>query len=259
MTQFIGIISAKGGVGKTTTAINLSSALSDFGRDVITVDGDIETPNLTVQLGITKLQTTIHDVLQGKTKIENTIYSHPSGIKIIGGSTAYFNKDIEGIKIPDAMSDLKGKSEAVIIDSAPGLDKETESVIKASDYILFVTTPDLSSVTDTRKTVKLVRNYGKPIVGAIVNRVRRDNYEMDPNSIKSYLECPVVGEIPEDHRIRASQQLGNPVVHTHPDSPAAEAYKKLAALLIGSKYESSKEPPIDEPIYKHLLRGFIKT
>ena len=83
MTRFVGILSGKGGVAKTTTTVNLGAALNYFKRDVIIVDGNLSTPNLGLHLGIPIVPISLHDVLKNKNNIVESIYQHESGLKII--------------------------------------------------------------------------------------------------------------------------------------------------------------------------------
>src|SRR3989344_129525 len=100
------IASGKGGAGKTTCAINLSSALNKLGHDVTLVDCNFTTPNIGLYFGITKIEKSIHDALSRKSSnILDSIYLHKSGTKIIPGSislsslerinTQYLNKKLK--------------------------------------------------------------------------------------------------------------------------------------------------------------------
>ena len=64
MTRFIAIASGKGGTGKTTTAINLGTAMTEFGREVIVLDANVSKPNVSLHLGTPKLKFTLHDALK---------------------------------------------------------------------------------------------------------------------------------------------------------------------------------------------------
>ena len=69
MTRYVGILSGKGGVAKTTTTVNLGAAFNHFGRDVTIVDGNLSTPNLGLHLGIPVVPISLHDVLRGNNDI----------------------------------------------------------------------------------------------------------------------------------------------------------------------------------------------
>ena len=86
MTRFVGILSGKGGVAKTTTTVNLGAAFNYFGRDVTIVDGNLSTPNLGLHLGVPVVPISLHDVLKGKNDILESVYQHNSGLKIIPAS-----------------------------------------------------------------------------------------------------------------------------------------------------------------------------
>src|SRR3989338_4734544 len=93
MTKFIAIASGKGGVGKTTTALNLGTALSNFGKDVVVVDANLSTPHISLHLGSPKLRVTLNDSLKGIVNIKDTAYLHPSGVRIIPSSIALEEHD----------------------------------------------------------------------------------------------------------------------------------------------------------------------
>ena len=86
MTKLITITSGKGGVGKTTTAVNLGAALNAFGNDVIIVDGNLTTPNVGLHLGAPMVPINLNHVLSGKAKVADAIYEHDSGTKIVPSS-----------------------------------------------------------------------------------------------------------------------------------------------------------------------------
>jgi septum site-determining protein MinD len=76
LTRVIGIVSGKGGVGKTTLTVNLGVALSKLGKKVIVVDCNLSTPHLSYYLGAYKYTTTLNDALLGRTDIKNALYHH---------------------------------------------------------------------------------------------------------------------------------------------------------------------------------------
>src|SRR3989304_5349675 len=86
MSRIITITSGKGGVGKTTTSINLATALNFFGKEVIIVDANLTTPNVGLHLGAPIVPISLNHVLQGKAKIQDAIYEHESGTKILPSS-----------------------------------------------------------------------------------------------------------------------------------------------------------------------------
>jgi septum site-determining protein MinD len=240
MTRFIVIASGKGGAGKTTTAINLGTALTNFGREVIVMDANLTTPNIGVYLGAPVVPVTLHDVLGGKKHITEAAYLHPSGLKVIPGGISLDNlKKIDYKKLSEALMDLQDKAEVILIDIGPGLTKETLTILEMADEAIIVTNPELTAVTDALRTIKMMEKMNTRVIGIVLTRVRDDDYEMSPDNVEAILERPVIGIIPEDHNVRKSIHLKHPVVYTHPSSNAAMSYKRLAANLIGAKYEET--------------------
>ena len=252
-TEFIVIASAKGGVGKSTTAINLSAALNDFGRNIVLVDGNANKPNIGLMLGITKLKSSLHDSLRGEQHITDSVYIHPSGLQVIPGSILYDEIYREQhIKLEEAIMPLRGKCEFIIIDSGPGFNKETEEVLSLADKVILITTPDLSSITDTVKTKKYCQDKGIEILGVVVTHTKNKDFEIKLQDIEIILEDKVIGEIPYDENIPESQHHKYPVTNFSAESKSAIAFKKLAANLIGEEYIPEKKIGLFEYVLKKL-------
>ena len=257
MTKFIGIISGKGGVGKTTTAINLTATLLGFGRSAILVDGDLSGSNIALHLGLPLNERTLHTVLKNKHSMRESIYKHPSGLFVIPGSVSYDHfKDVNLERLPDALLDLVGHSEVVVVDSSSGYGVEMKAVLKAVDYVIIVTTPDMIAVAEALKSCKLAQEQGKTILGVLVNRVRNEETEMTWQNVQTVLGVPVIGVMPEDDAVRLSQYLKNPVVYTHPTSNLTRAFKFLAARLIGEQYHEEL-PAVHEEHKQHSLGYYV--
>lgn len=238
MTKVIVVASAKGGVGKTTTAINLSTALASFGRPVTLLDANLSTPNVGIHLGSPVVPSSVHDAVSGKKSIKNCVYQHESGVRVVPGSISISAlKNSPPQNLGKVIKGLEGTSEIVVVDSAAGLGAEAFSAIDAADEVIVVSTPDLPSVTDALKTIEMTEEKGITVVGVVLNRVRSDKTEMKEDEIAAMLERPVIASIPEDEMIRDSLKKRHPVVFSNPDSNSSVAYKELAAMLIGQKYK----------------------
>src|SRR3989344_5365487 len=242
MAKVYAIISGKGGVGKTTTTINLGSSLNSLGEDVVIIDGNLTTPNVGIHLGAPIVPVTLNHVLNGQAKLEDAIYEHESGTKIIPASLSL--KETERVdyrKIIDIIRKLKKMTNHVLIDSAAGLGEEARSVMLACDEVIIVTNPEMAAVTDALKTIKLAEEMNKPVKGVIITRYRGVGTEMPISNIRDMLETSILGIIPEDESVKISQVLKNAVIHTHPRSKAARNYIETSKRFLGEDY---KEPPI---------------
>ncbi len=242
MSRLIVITSGKGGVGKTTTAVNLGAAINYFGEEALIVDANLTTPNVGLHLGSPIVPINLNHVLLGKADIEEAVYEHKSGAKILPSSLSI--KDLKKIKmgsLKDISKGLKNISEYIIVDSAAGLGEEAMSAIKMADELIIVTNPEMPAITDALKTIKLAEELKKEVRGVIITRVRKNKFEMSPETVKEMLEVPILGMIPEDDSIQESINLKNAIVYTHPKSKAARAYKEIAAKMLGVKYDSKKD------------------
>ncbi len=254
MAKIYVIISGKGGVGKTTTTINLGTSLNLLGEEVIIVDGNLTTPNVGIHLGAPIVPITLNHVLNGQAKLEDAIYEHESGTKIIPSSLSL--KETEKIdykKFPDIAKKLKKITNHILIDSAAGLGQEAKTLIQIADEIIIVTNPEMAAVTDALKTIKLTEEMNKPIKGIIITRWRGGKTEMSISNIQDMLEAPLLGIIPEEDSIRESQVMKNAVIHTHPKSKAAQNYVNISKRLLGNNIKI--EPPITLGVWGRFFRA----
>jgi septum site-determining protein MinD len=134
---------------------------------------------------------------------------------------------------------LKKNYDYIIIDSSPSLGDETLGAMIASDEILVVTTPDHPTLSTTLKALKLAKQRGTPISGIILNKVHNRNFEISPEHVEITLEIPIMAIIPHDINFLKALAKFKPSVEFKPRSEASEEYKKLAATLIGEKYNPS--------------------
>lgn len=240
-TRFICVTSGKGGVGKTTVVSNLASALTEVGQNVIAVDANLTTPNLGLHLGYHLAGKTLHDVLRGKAKLNQAIYSHPFGFKILPASMSI--NDLQNVdvgRLPSAVLGLMGKADYVLMDSAAGLGREALSAMQASNEILVVTNPDLPSVADALKVVKLAENTDKKVSGVVVNRVRGKWHELSDTEIEKTLGHKILATIPEDRNVAKAVALKMPVTEFLPTTESSLAIRKLAHNMVGREFRYPK-------------------
>lgn len=241
MTRTIAIIGGKGGVGKTTLTSNLASALAKLGQDVIAIDANMTTPNLGIHLGLHFAPHTLHHVLKGESKLNDSIYPHQAGFRLIPASMSV--EDLEGVdvnRLQEITFNLIGKSDFVILDSAAGLGREAISALTASEEVLIITNPDLPSVADALKTVKLAEKLNKKIIGVVLNKVNRKEYELTKNEVEEMISYPVLAEVPEDKTLSKALFAKTPVVNFDPHSPAAKEFRRIAHTLVGVPFVEEK-------------------
>jgi septum site-determining protein MinD len=243
MAKIITITSGKGGVGKTTTAINLGAALNAFGRDVIILDANLSTPNVGLHLGAPIVPVSLNHVLLGKARIVDALYEHESGTKIIPSSLSVKElRNVDPRKLGEVAKKLKKMAEYIIFDSSAGLGEEAISAMHAGDELIIVTNPEIPAVTDALKASKVIEQLGKEVKGVIVTRVKGHKTEMTIDNVREMLELPILGVVPEDVNMQAALVMKNALIHTHPKSRASRAYRQIAARILGDSNYTEKVP-----------------
>ncbi|MFH1591387.1 MAG: P-loop NTPase [archaeon] len=235
MNRSFAIVSGKGGVGKTTAALNLAVSAVQVGTSAVVVDAALHAPNVGVHLGSPRLGATLHDLLAGKKQPHEAIYLHPSGMRVLpAGLAVDHDAPVSLENLSSIVESLRERSELVIVDASPGLGPDVSHALLAAGNALLMTTPDLPAVSGALRVKTLCDHLGVPIAGVLLNRVRFDDVELSKENVASLLDLPVIAMIPDDDAVRRSHRLRHPVTHTHPMSPAALAFKSAAADIIRS-------------------------
>lgn len=237
MTRFVGVVGSKGGVGKTTMALNLGAALVGFGRHCIVVDANISSPNVGLFLGSSNLPGTLHDVLKGDKTIKEVAYSHPSGLKIIPGSINVEDSVLDSDKLSNTLRDLEGCAEIVLVDTGSCLNC-LSGVLDAVDSVLIISTAYTASIAEVMKTKTFVEKQGKKVLGVLLNNVRGSRTELNIQNIQSLTGLPVIGTVPFSVDVIHSVALKHPVLYSHPNSEVIPVLKEVASFLIGQQYKT---------------------
>lgn len=232
--DILGILSLKGGVGKTSIVSSLGAAISDFQRKVLLVDANLSAPNLGMHLRIVDPKVSLHHVLEGSKTVKSAI-QHLDYFDLIP-SSIFFDKQINPLRLKNKLKPLKNEYDFIIIDSSPALNDETLAVMMAADRLLVVTTPDYPTLSSTLKAIVHARRRGVKIDGLILNKVYGKSFELTIREIEDTLDVPVLAVIPEDEGVVNSISKFTPFFKHKPHSKGAEEFKKLAAVLIGEKY-----------------------
>jgi septum site-determining protein MinD len=245
MATVYAVASSKGGVGKTTTTVNLGATLASAGLSVAVVDGDIGMANLGDALGIEPEGATLHDVLaeDSETPVEDAVYEGPAGLAVVPGDTSIDGfRAAEPANLADVL-DALDDYDYVLVDTGAGLSHDTVLPLGLADEVVLVSTTERDSLTDTEKTRKVVERLDGATRGVVLTRVDPD----DPNAeeVAERLAADVIEAVPVDPVVRESMRLSDPLPSYAPGSPAASAYRALAGSLTD---ESIPTPDLgDEP------------
>ncbi|AWB28090.1 MinD/ParA family ATP-binding protein [Halococcoides cellulosivorans] len=218
------IAGGKGGVGKTTTAINLGVALEEDGYDVVVVDADLGMANLAAMLAVDH-ETSIHEVLAEDAAISDTLTDAPGGTTIVPGEQSLDAfADADPAKLRKVVKTLANAYDVVLVDTGAGLSHEATVPLGLADSIILVTTPDSVAIANADKTAQLAQRVDGRVVGTVLTR-STDRSDLD--AVEDELNYDVAGVIPEDSEAAGTEPL---VIHA-PDSPAARAYRTLAGRI----------------------------
>jgi septum site-determining protein MinD len=235
MGESWGIVSLKGGVGKTSVVASLGAAIASFGKKTLLVDGNLSAPNLGLHLNVINPEITLQDVLGRKMNITDAI-CELEGMDFIP-SSMLSGLELNPFQLRDKIRFLKSRYDHVLIDSSPSLNNETLAVMLASDALLVVTTPDYPTLSTTIKAIRVAKKRGALIAGLILNKVHNKNFELSIKEIERLAEVPVLAVIPHDINVLKALSKFTPSSLYKPGSDASVEYKKLAATLVGEKYK----------------------
>lgn len=243
--KIIGVASGKGGVGKSTTAVNLALALAHKGKKVALVDADIYGPSIPTMLGY-EGQPLLSDDGQTFNPFETYNIKSISIGSLISRDTPIIWR---GVKISSALEQLMtqtnwGEIDIMVIDMPPGTGdiQITLSQRVNMDGVVIVSTPQDIALIDAIKGVNMFKKTGTPILGIIENMsyficpccgARSDifGHEGAKQTAEKMGET-FLGEIPLDMAIRQNADKGTPIVVSAPNSPYSQAYLDIAQKII---------------------------
>lgn len=247
MKRIIGIISGKGGVGKTTTAVNLGMAMHKLGEDVFVVDTDLKNPNIALHLGVFEFDNTVQDVIEKEMPLMEAMYIHKTGLKFAPAHISLRYLSVDSDRLRNVFSEVYTTT---LVDAPPGFGKEALSVMDIVDEVIVVTNPNLPAITGALRAVDVAKSMGVPVTGIVMNAIRGKGYEVSASEIEAVSGVKVIAEVPWDMNIVKSIAMKNPAVNYNELAPASQAYFSLASQLTGRIYNSPTLPN---------FRNFMKT
>lgn len=231
----IGVVSQKGGVGKTAIAVNLSVILRLKGFRVLTVDGDTSNPNIGIQLGMENANIGFKELATKKDKPDSIASIHgATGMHVILGTLRSKPFVITKVDVKRLNTKLKGCNyDFVILDTAPGFyEPEAMGIF---DEALLVATPDTPAITGILRLNRILKGKGVDRY-IVINRVKGKKYELQPDEIEDASGSKVVAAIPDDDIVNESLAERIPAYMINRNSNFSRAVTKLASRLsLGKK------------------------
>lgn len=253
MGRIIAVANQKGGVGKTTTSINLSACLAEAGQKVLVVDVDPQ-GNTTSGLGVDKnnVENTIYEMMLGECTVEESIIKDvlenldvmPSNVNLAGAEIDLIGVDEREYILQKAMEKVRDNYDFIIVDCPPSLSMLTVNAMTASDTVLvpiqceYYALEGLSQLIHTVNLVKERLNPELDMEGVVFTMFdSRTNLSMQVvDNVKSHLKQNIYNTlIPRNIRLAEAPSFGMPITKYDPKSAGAEAYRKLAIEVMKKK------------------------
>ena len=226
----IAVASNKGGVGKSTVAVNLSVALARLGASAGILDADITGPNIPTMLGIN--QGLMAEGGAGLQTIEaHGIRAVSLGFVLPTGTPVVWRGPMIGSGVRQLLHDVDwGELDYLIVDLPPGTSDASMSMAQEAAIagVVIVSTPQRVAIEDATKAVGMFDRLGVPIFGIMENMSSDVFGRGGAAEAAEDLGIEFLGEVPLDVAIRESADVGAPIVATDPDSPQAQAFFRLA-------------------------------
>ena len=258
MSKVIAIANQKGGVGKTTTAVNLSACLAFKGKKVLVIDIDPQ-GNTTSGLGVDKktIDKSVYDVLINDVEIENALMDTKvdnlklcsSNIQLAGAEVELVSVISRETRLKVSLSKVRSKYDFIIIDCPPSLGLLTVNSLTAADTVLVPIQCEyyaLEGLSQLMNTVKLVQKHLNPeldVEGVVLTMFdARTNLSIQVvEEVKKYFKNKVYRTIiPRNVRLSEAPSFGLPIIMYDPKSKGAECYIELAEEVIEYSEEENR-------------------
>lgn len=253
MGKVIAIANQKGGVGKTTTTINLSAALGAKGKKVLVIDMDPQ-GNTTSGFGVEKneVENTIYELMLGEVPVKECIISEvskgvsiiPSNVNLAAAEIELSNENRKEYIVKDEIEFIKDDYDYIIVDCPPSLSMLTVNAMTTADSVLVPIQCEyyaLEGLSQLIHTINLVKERLSPdlsMEGVVFTMYdsRTNLSEQVVESVKQNLNHRIFNTlIPRNVRLAEAPSYGEPIISYDPKSPGAEAYMKLADEIINQK------------------------
>ena len=256
MGKIIAIANQKGGVGKTTTSVNLSALLAKKGKKVVLIDADPQ-GNATSGLGVDKdVEKSLYDVLINEEPVAGTLQDTveknlkicPSNMNLAGAEVELVSQMSREHRLKEQLEGIKDKFDYIFIDCPPSLGLITLNSFTAADSVLipvqceYYALEGLGQLLNTINLVKKHLNKSLEIEGALLTMydIRTNLSNQVVKEVKKYFDDKVYKTvIPRNVRLSEAPSFGMPITMYDPKSKGARSYEKLAKEIL--KMEEAKE------------------
>ena len=262
--RIIAITSGKGGVGKSSIAVNLGITLARYGRRVCILDADTGLANVNILLGLRPGKSLEH-VLSGECPIEDIIMQGPHGLCVIPGASGIsecVNLDpTRQRRLVNELARIEKDFDYLLLDTAAGISETTLDFLSAAQQVLLVITPEPTSLTDAFSLLKLALRRHPVECQVVVNMAvnfneARSVFQRFEGAIRKYLDVDVnfLGFIQRDESMRSAVTLQHPVALFPEGDPSGRPFQRLADAL----EERPAQPQLFQSFSRFWFRRFLQ-
>ena len=234
--RVITITSGKGGVGKTTTTANLSAALAELKKRVVTIDTDIGLRNLDLVMGIEKrIVCDLVDVVEKRNTLRQAMVKHKKypELYVIPAAQTRDKTAVSPAQMVEIVKELRPDFDFILIDSPAGIERGFRNAIAGADEALIVTNPEVSAVRDADRIIGLLEASERRVpMRLVINRVKPDMVRrgemLSINDVVDILSIKPIGVVPDDEGVLIGSNRGELLV-----GRAGEAFRNIARRLNG--------------------------
>ncbi|NLJ96939.1 MAG: MinD/ParA family protein [Clostridiales bacterium] len=273
ISRVITVTSGKGGVGKSSIAVNLAIAFSRLGKRVIILDADFGLANIEVMLGIRPKYNLADLMFRGK-NLSDIITEGPENIGFISGGSGIqeltnMTKD-QIIYLIRKLVELDDMSDIIIIDTGAGITDSVLEFLAASSEVILVATPEPTSITDAYALLKTLNrksdfSIDDTVIKMIANRLTPDDdgeelYDKLSIVVKRFLKLKLeyIGSIPMDNTVSKAVMLQKPAICAYPNSKFSKQIINFAEKLSNTNQEIIEERKGIAQLFSNLLKSRIK-
>jgi len=241
-SRLVAVTSGKGGVGKTNVAVNAAICMAARGYRVVLIDADLGLANADVLLDVNAPFNLSH-VISGAKTIDQVLLDAPGGVKLILGTSGVGRlanlSEFERHNLVQSMAQLESLADIVVLDCAAGISRNVMTFASAADFVLVVTTPEPTALTDAYATIKVLsRERFESSLGVVVNFANSRaeaqsaaNRLVDVSRRFLRLEVANSGYILRDEHVGMAVRQRVPVVLKYPRAPASICLAAVANKL----------------------------
>lgn len=248
----IGIYSAKGGIGTSSLAVNLATALQQLQGDVALIDTDLQFGDVSVHLNIQPSRTMVDSIHDGQIDAEllpELLLAHNSGLKVLLAPTQpEVAESVTPPMLATMIRELKKKFSLVIVDMEKQLNERALTVLDNVDYLLLVTGPELPAIKNAKLFLDLTSQLEIPAdrIDIVMNHATISG-GVPASKIEKALQISHSYPIPHDPRMQTATNKGVTVIQQDSGSPAAKAIMSLARSM-AQKVSAGDESPVKEAV-----------